>query len=150
MKKSIKNTHLVCFKLEQRTYAIPLDYVDRVIRMVAVSPVPESPAWMMGVIDLQGKVIPVLDLKKRFKMSGQKIHPDNRMIVLHRQGKLYAITADEVTHVAETSQMKSNYTNDMMDDNIPLLSVLRENDYMIMVLDPERIIPSERSVTKIA
>jgi len=72
------------------------------------------------------------------------------MIVLHRQGKLYAITADELTHVAETSQMKSNYTNDMMDDNIPLLSVLRENDYMIMVLDPERIIPSERSVTKIA
>jgi len=142
MKDLSKNTHLVCFKLEKRNYAIPLDHVDRVLRMVAVSPVPESPSWMMGVIDLQGKVIPVLNLRKRFKMPEHSIHPDNRMIVLHRKGKFYAITADEVTHVAETSQMASNYTDDMMDENIPLLGVLRENDYLIMVLDPERIIPN--------
>ncbi|MBF0452458.1 MAG: chemotaxis protein CheW [Candidatus Magnetomorum sp.] len=138
----LKNTHVVCFRLEKRFYAIPLEYVDRVLRMVAVSPVPEAPEWMMGVIDLQGKVIPVLDLRKRFNMPEQTIHIDNRMIVLHRQGKMYAITADEVTQIAETSHMTSNQKNEMIDNHIPLLYILREDDHMIMVLDPERIIPS--------
>ena len=135
------NTHVVCFRLEKHFYAIPLEYVDRVLRMVAISPVPEAPEWMMGVIDLQGKVIPVLDLRKRFKMPDQSIHPDNRMIVLHRQGKMYAITADEVTQVAETSKMNSSDKDEITDQTIPLLYVLRQDDHMIMVLDPQKIIP---------
>jgi len=135
-----KNSHLVCFRLDKNYYAIPLDYVDRVLRMVAVSPVPEAPEWMTGVIDLQGTIIPVLDLRKRFNLPANRVHPDNRMIVLHREGKRYAVTADEVTQVAESSEMKSNYSGDLMDENIPLLSVLRQDDHMVMVLDPERII----------
>jgi purine-binding chemotaxis protein CheW len=143
-KNNNNNTHVVCFRLDKRLYAIPLKYVDRVLRMVAISPVPEAPEWMMGVIDLQGKVIPVLNLRKRFKMPEQPVHPDNRMIILHHQEKLYAINADEVTQVTETSQMISHHTNDMIDidQNIPLLYVLRDDDQMIMVLNPEKIIPS--------
>jgi len=136
----LTNKHLVCFRLDKNHYAIPLDYVDRVLRMVAIAKVPDAPEWMMGVIDLQGQVIPVLDLRKRFNLPEQTIHPDNRMIVLHQKERLYAITADEVTQVEEISQMTSNDANDMMDENIPVLNVLRHNAHLIMVLDPEKIV----------
>jgi len=132
--------HLVCFRLDKNHYAIPLDYVDRVLRMVAISKVPDAPKWMMGVIDLQGQVIPVLDLRKRFNLPEQTVHPDNRMIVLKQKEKLYAITADEVTQVSEMSQMTSNHAHDMMDENIPVLNVLRHDSHLIMVLDPEKIV----------
>jgi len=135
-----KNIHFVCFRLDTNHYAIPLDYVDRVLRMVAISKVPEAPDWMVGVIDLQGKVIPVLDLRKRFNLPEQAIHPDNRMIVLHRNEKRYAITADDVTQVANISQMTSKQTQEMIDETIPLLNVLRHDDHLIMVIDPERLL----------
>jgi purine-binding chemotaxis protein CheW len=136
----LTNKHLVCFRLDKHYYAIPLNYVDRVLRMVAIAKVPDAPEWMMGVIDLQGQVIPVLNLRKRFNLPEQTIHPDNRMIVLHHQKRLYAITADEVTQVTEISQMTSNQNHDMMDENIPVLHVLRHDGHLIMVLDPERIV----------
>jgi purine-binding chemotaxis protein CheW len=135
------NKHLVCFRLDTNHYAIPLDYVDRVLRMVAIAKVPDAPQWMMGVIDLQGQVIPVFDLRKRFNLPDQSIHPDNRMIVLNQKESLYAITADEVTQVAEMSQMtSSHHAHDMMDENIPILNVLRYDAQLIMVLDPEKIV----------
>jgi len=136
----LTNKHLVCFRLDKNHYAIPLDHVDRVLRMVAIARVPDAPKWMMGVIDLQGMVIPVLDLRKRFNLPEQPVHPDNRMIVLKQKEKLYAITADEVTQVAEISQMQSNHAHDMMDKNIPLLDVLRHDSHLIMVLDPKKIV----------
>jgi purine-binding chemotaxis protein CheW len=138
--KELNNKHLVCFRLDKNHYAIPLDYVDRVLRMVAIAKVPDAPKWMIGVIDLQGQVIPVLDLRKRFNLPEKAIHPDNRMIVLHHKEKLYAITADEVTRVAELSQMTSNHAHGMMDENIPVSNVLRYESHLIMVLDPEKIV----------
>jgi len=134
------NQHLVCFRLDKNHYAIPLDHVDRVLRMVAIAKVPDAPKWMMGVIDLQGQVIPVLDLRKRFNLPEQDIHPDNRMIVLHHKEKLYAITADEVTQVTEILQMTSNHTQGMIDENIPVSNVLRHESHLIMVLDPDKIV----------
>jgi purine-binding chemotaxis protein CheW len=138
--KELSNQHLVCFRLDKNHYAIPLDYVDRVLRMVAIAKVPDAPEWMMGVIDLQGQVIPVMDLRKRFNLPEQAIHPDNRMIVLHHKEKLYGITADEVTRVADISQMTSNHAQDMMDEKIPVLNVLRYESHLVMVLDPDKIV----------
>jgi len=136
----LTSKHLVCFRLDKNHYAIPLEFVDRVLRMVSIAKVPDAPEWMMGVIDLQGQVIPVLNLRKRFNLPEKNVHPDNRMIVMNQKKKLYAITADEVTQVTEISDMTPNHAHDIMDENIPILNVLRLDAQLIMVLDPEKII----------
>jgi len=57
---------LVVFDLEGQRYALPLGAVDRVLPMVAVSPLPKAPAIALGVINLHGQALPVLDIRRRF------------------------------------------------------------------------------------
>ena len=57
----VEDARFVVFTLGGYEYGLPADNVDEVIRFVAVTPVPESPDWVLGVIDLRGRAIPVVD-----------------------------------------------------------------------------------------
>src|ERR1043166_579372 len=58
--------HLVVFLLAEQHYALPLAMVERVLPVVAVSPLPQAPPMTLGMINLHGTVMPVLDLRHRF------------------------------------------------------------------------------------
>lgn len=59
---------LVVFRLDERRYALPLSVVERVIRAVEVTPLPKAPPIVLGAIDVQGRVVPVLNVRRRFLM----------------------------------------------------------------------------------
>ena len=95
---------LVVFDIDGQRYALPLNDVDRVLPMVAVSPLPQAPAVVLGVMNLHGQVIPVLDLRRRFGLPIRDYGLTARLLVIRTARRILALTVDEVLEVREVAQ----------------------------------------------
>jgi purine-binding chemotaxis protein CheW len=72
---------LVLFSLEEPRYALYLSAVERVIRSVEVTPLPKAPEIVIGVINIQGEIIPVIDIRKLFHLPIHEISIDDLFII---------------------------------------------------------------------
>src|SRR4051812_7313846 len=90
---------LVVFVLDGQRYAVPLDKVERVIRAVEVTPLPNAPAIVCGVIDVGGSVLPVLSLRRRLRLPEHEIQPGDQFLIARMTGRSVALVIDEVQSV---------------------------------------------------
>lgn len=93
--------HLLVFTLDEPRYALPLTAVERVARAVEVTPLPQAPRIVLGVINAQGRVIPVVDVRRRFGLPAREMRRDDRLIIARTLRRLVALVADEVTGIRE-------------------------------------------------
>jgi purine-binding chemotaxis protein CheW len=91
---------LVIFELGGDLFAADVLAVDRVLRYVAPSAVPDVPAWVEGVIEHRGGVIPVIDLRRRLGVAEQLAGAGTRIVVLNTSGGFVAGIVDSVREVA--------------------------------------------------
>jgi len=93
-------THgFVTFRVAGQTYALPLENVERAVRMVAVSTVPDAAAGVLGIINIECRLAPVLDVRRIF---GLPVHPysaDDRLLIMSIAGRRVCLVADEVCDV---------------------------------------------------
>jgi purine-binding chemotaxis protein CheW len=73
---------LVTFELFEEIFALPILDVREIIRMTDITPVPQAPGFVEGVINLRGQIIPVVDLRKRFGLNSAELTDDTRVIVV--------------------------------------------------------------------
>lgn len=93
---------LVTFSLGDDRFAADIFSVERVLRFAKPRPVPDLPAWMEGVIDYQGRVVPVIDLRARFGSTGER--PEGARIVICVVGDDWiGMTVDAVEEVSTIS-----------------------------------------------
>jgi purine-binding chemotaxis protein CheW len=92
---------VVSFHVDDRTYALPLEQVVEVVRMVAVTPVPDAPPWLAGVINLRGTLIPMIDLRPRFGAAPTEIDPSHVFLVAQVHGRTAGVMADLVEDVVQ-------------------------------------------------
>lgn len=92
---------LVAFVLGEQRYALPLPTVQRVLRMVEVTPLPKAPEVVLGVIDLQGEIIPVMSMRKRFGMAEPEASLSDQLIVADAGARRVALVVNSVTGVVE-------------------------------------------------
>lgn len=90
---------LVVFDIEGQRYALPLNEVERVLPMVAVSPLPKAPAVAIGVINLHGRIIPVLDVRRRFGLPSRDYGLTAHLLVARTIRRSLALPVDEVLGV---------------------------------------------------
>jgi len=90
---------LVIFKLDQEEYGVEITQVQEIIRMMETTRVPKAPSYIKGVINLRGKVIPVIDLKKRFGLCDCALDEQSRIIVVEVDDFTVGIVVDCVAEV---------------------------------------------------
>ena len=92
---------LVSFEIGTEEYAIPILAVQEINRMMPITRVPNSPPSVEGVINLRGRIIPVIDLRKRFGITPTTEAADERIIVVEvgEQGRVLGFTVDRVNQV---------------------------------------------------
>ena len=90
---------LVTFVVGTEEFAVPILSVQEINRMMQITRVPQSPAFVEGVINLRGKIIPVVDLRKRFGIGVEGDNADNRIIVVEVSGRVIGFTVDRVNEV---------------------------------------------------
>lgn len=95
---------LVVFSLDGQPYALHLSAVQSAIPMVAVSPLPEAPAIVLGVINLHGMVLPVMDLRRRLGLVPRECGLTTHLLVARTELRWLVLPVDEVLGVREVAR----------------------------------------------
>ncbi|MDO8803953.1 MAG: chemotaxis protein CheW [Elusimicrobiota bacterium] len=104
--KQAGQNQIVIFTLDESRYALYLTDVERVVRAVELTPLPKAPEIVSGVINWQGKIIPVVDIRSRFRLPAREMDPDDRFIIARSGRRQVALTADSVTGIYELTDQE--------------------------------------------
>ena len=101
-----KDLHLVGFRVGRETFGVPIHLVHEIVRVPEITAVPEAPEYIEGVINLRGKIVSVIDLRKRF--GEEQITPDrkNRVIVVESEKKLVGLIVDAASEVMKIPEVE--------------------------------------------
>jgi purine-binding chemotaxis protein CheW len=94
-----KDLHIVGFRVGSETFGVPIGTVHEIVRVPDITAVPDSPDCVEGVINLRGRIIPVVDLRKRFGELTITRGKKNRILVAEVSGKLVGLMVDTASEV---------------------------------------------------
>ena len=131
---------LVVFDLADEGYGVDISSVREIIRMQEITKVPRAPEFVEGVINLRGKVIPVVDLRKRFGFPDSDATKDTRIVVVDIGGQDIGVVVDSVTEVlrigADAVEPPSSVITTA--DSEYLLGIAKLESRLIILLDLEQ------------
>ncbi len=133
---------LVTFRLGNEEYSLDILSVQEIIRHMELTRVPKAPQFVDGVINLRGRVIPVLDLRKRFGLSADENTDDTRIIVVDISDKTVGFKVDAVSEVlrlpADTVEPPPSIVTDV--DSEYIKGVGKIDGRLIILLDVTKIL----------
>lgn len=87
---------IVVFTLEGRRIGLPLDTVERAVRIVDPTPLPKAPSVVCGIINVQGHIVPVLDTRRRFGLPAREIELSDQLLIARTSYRTVALWVDAV------------------------------------------------------
>lgn len=92
--------HIVGFRVGRETFGVPIELVHEIVRVPEITSVPDSPDYIEGVINLRGKIVSIVDLRKRFKeREVVNNNRKNRILVAEIDGKMVGLIVDSASEV---------------------------------------------------
>jgi purine-binding chemotaxis protein CheW len=95
---------IVGFRVGQQSFGVPISVIHEIVRVPEITAVPDSPNFVEGVINLRGKIVPVVDLRKRFGEKTVTRNKKNRILVSESEGKLVGLIVDSASEVLKISE----------------------------------------------
>jgi len=94
-----RELHIVGFKVGRETYGVPITSLHEIVRVPEITAVPDAPDYLEGVINLRGKIVSVMDLRKRFGERHATLGKQNRILVVEHSGRLAGLIVDSASEV---------------------------------------------------
>ena len=94
-----RELHIVGFQVGRETYGVPITSLHEIVRVPEITAVPDAPDYLEGVINLRGKIVSVMDLRKRFGEKETKLRRQNRILVVEHAGRLAGLIVDSASEV---------------------------------------------------
>jgi purine-binding chemotaxis protein CheW len=95
---------IVSFTLEASRYALPLDAVERVVPVVEFTPLPKAPEIVLGIVNLEGRIIPVVNVRRRFGHPDREVQLSDQLIVACTSRRAVALLVDRVDGLRERAE----------------------------------------------
>ncbi|MGL1903468.1 MAG: chemotaxis protein CheW [Fibrobacterales bacterium] len=147
--QSLSDKYLT-FKLGDEEYGVPILMVQRIIQMQPITPVPKTPSYVRGVINLRGKIIPIVEMRKKFQLNTTEDTDVTCIVVVQLRVGDQDITMgtliDEVSEVVfiEENQIQDTPSFGTGVDTDFIMGVAKLQERVIMLLDINKILsPSE-------
>lgn len=125
----------VVFMLDSQRYALPLAAVEHIVRAVEVTPLPEAPAIVLGAIDVEGKVFPVLSLRRRFLLPEREIEPADQFLIAYTSQRPVVLVIDEVHGVIECEPSTITSTDQIAPGLERFKGVAQLDDGLVLIHD---------------
>jgi purine-binding chemotaxis protein CheW len=94
-----RELHIVGFRVGRETYGVPITSLHEIVRVPEITAVPDAPDYVEGVINLRGKIVSVLDLRKRLGEAEIAPSKRNRILVVEHRGRLCGLIVDSASDV---------------------------------------------------
>jgi purine-binding chemotaxis protein CheW len=139
---------LVVFELANEHYGVEISSVESIIKMQEITRIPHSPAFVEGITNLRGLVLPVIDLRKRFSLEAQEISRDSRIMVVALGAVKVGMIVDAVSEVlrvpSESIEPPPSMTTTSRANFITGIAKL--NDILVILLDMSKILTGDEQV----
>jgi purine-binding chemotaxis protein CheW len=152
MSKTIDDKHdsnellqLVSFKIGNEEFGINILNVQEIIKTVHITKVPNAPVFVEGIINLRGRVIPVMDLRTRLNLPKKDQDKDTRIIVLEVNSKTVGFIVDEVNEVLRIPRSITEPPPAMVTgiDSEFITAVGKLEDRLITLIDLEKVLSTD-------
>lgn len=142
-KATAMEEQLVVFQLCNETYGIDISAVHEIIKMQSITKVPRTPEFVEGVINLRGRIVPVIDLHKRFELPLEEETPHSRIIVVEVKGVTVGMIVDSVSEVLRLPEANIDPPPAAISGGVEieyLRGVGKWQERLIILLDLERVL----------
>ncbi|MFS8501327.1 MAG: chemotaxis protein CheW [Caldicoprobacter sp.] len=137
----MEEMQFVVFKLGDEMYGALIHNIQEIILPVKPTKVPNNPDFIEGVIDYRQEVVPVLDLKKRFRLGGSDYGREARFIVAEVGKKKVAFIVDEVTEILRVDSSRISEPPEMTKINKDYIAgVVKLDSGLIILLDLSKVL----------
>ncbi len=135
----------VVFKLDEEEFGIDIMNVKEIIPYQESMQVPNTPDFIEGIINYRGNVIPIINLKRRFKLGTQEITKDTRIIVITLENKEIGFIVDEASQTLRLEENQIDPAPDIISgvDRKYIIGVGKLDDRLLILLDLEMVLTDE-------
>ncbi|OAI25162.1 MULTISPECIES: chemotaxis protein CheW [Methylomonas] len=124
---------LLVFTLDDWRYALELSGVERVYRSAAITPLPEAPDIVLGIINIKGAVLPVMNVRRRFRLPEKRLSLDDRMIVARAAERTVLLLVDSIMGVIDCTDGDITAADTVMPGFDFVTGVVRLKDGMVLI-----------------
>lgn len=150
--KNIGNLNqYLTFKLEEEYYGLQLEKAKEIIKPPKITNVPNTPKHVMGVINIRGKVTPVIDLKEKLGLVKKNKNKDNKkIIIINIDGIMVGLYIDDVREVLSinTDQIEKSTDGNQSLEEEYIKGVFTSNDNLVVIINIEEILFDNNSLSE--
>ena len=136
---------LVIFQLANELYGVNIHSVESIIKLQTITPVPHAPAFVEGVTNLRGNVLPIIDLRKRFGLELRTETSETRIVVLDVDGQQIGMVVDGVKEVLTINDEAVEPPSPIVSgiDSSFITGIAKVGDELIIMLDLGKVLSAE-------
>lgn len=145
---AVPQVQLVTFRVGGEEFGLDVFAVHEILRHEAPTPMPKAPAFVEGVLDVRGTLVPVVDLRRRFEVPAAAADADTRIVLVDFAGERLGLVVDAVTEVLRVPETAvappPKYVRGLAPEY--LRGLVRLPERLVVLLDIERILASEERI----
>jgi len=132
----------VTFRLDDETYGINVMQVQEVLRYTEIAPVPGAPMYVLGIINLRGNVVTVIDTRQRFGLKVDKVTDNTRIVIIEAEGQVVGILVDSVSEVVYLRQSEIETTPSVGNEESAkfIQGVCNKNGELLILVELDKLL----------
>lgn len=132
----------VTFRLAGETYGINVMQVQEVLRYTEIAPVPGAPGYVLGIINLRGNVVTVIDTRNRFGLESGEMTDNTRIVIIETEGHVIGILVDSVAEVVYLRQSEVETAPNVGNDESAkfIQGVCHKNDELLILIELNKLL----------
>ena len=134
---------LVPFFLDDHCYALHLEVVERVIPAVEITPLPKAPEIVLGLINIKGRILPVLNIRRRFRLPDRETELTDHFIIAKTSKRTVTFPADSARGVIQISDREITKAMDILPELEYVRGVVKLKDGLLLIHDLESFLSLE-------
>ena len=135
----------VTFKLDNETYGINVMRVQEVLRYTEIAPVPGAPSYVLGIINLRGNVVTVIDTRQRFGLHSGEISDNTRIVIIEADKQVVGIMVDSVAEVVYLRQSEIETAPSVGNEESAkfIQGVCNKNNELLILVELDKMMSEE-------
>lgn len=145
LNQGLRDLQLVVFRLGNEMFGIEIGAVKEIITWQPITRIPEAPAFVEGIINLRGQLIPITDLRKRLGFKAAVSEKQSRILVIEQDQQVVGLMVDAVSEVLRVPVDRIEPADTLMTGlRLDLMKgIVKTDSSLIVLLDPTTLLPTD-------